>query len=230
MAADMHFGLLSGRDHAARMVEEINALRPDLVLFPGDLIDDAIGPYEDQGIPAVLQGIDAPLGVYATLGNHDKDEGPPQRVIDAIERAGITVLRDEVATVADAFALVGRKDRSEPDRLPVAELTARADRSKPLILLDHQPYELQAAQEAGVDLSVSGHTHRGQVAPGHLITQRLYELDWGYLRKGSLHAIVTSGYGFWGPPIRIGSRAEIVRIEATFGTVDPQESNDTRRD
>jgi predicted MPP superfamily phosphohydrolase len=131
--------------------------------------------------------------------------------------------RHRVEKVSGAVALVGRKDRSEPDRLPVAQLTERADRSKPLILLDHQPYELQAAQEAGVDLSVSRHTHRGQVAPGHLITQRLYELDWGYLRKGSLHAIVTSGYGFWGPPIRIGSRAEIVRIEATFGTADTQE-------
>ncbi len=217
MAADMHFGPLSGRDHAKRMVEEINAMRPDLVLFPGDILDDAIRPYVEQGIPDLLRGIVAPLGVYASLGNHDKYEGPAQDIVEAIERGGITVLYDEVAVVGDALALIGRKDRSEANRLPLAELTANVDRSMPSILLEHQPYELDVAERAGIDLMVSGHTHRGQVAPGHLITQRLYELDWGYLRKGTMHAIVTSGYGFWGPPIRIGTRSEIVRIDVTFG-------------
>jgi len=217
MAADMHFGLLSGRDHAERMVEEINALQPDLVLFPGDILDDDIGPYLEQGIPEILSGIDAPLGVYASLGNHDRYDGSVQDIIEAIEQAGITVLYDEAATVADSLLLVGRKDRSEQNRASLDELLEGADRSLPRILLDHQPYELDIAQQAGFDLIVSGHTHRGQVAPGNLITQRIYELDWGYLQKGQLHAIVTSGYGFWGPPIRIGTRSEIVRIEASFG-------------
>jgi predicted MPP superfamily phosphohydrolase len=217
MAADMHFSPLSGKGHAARMVEEINALQPDLVLLPGDILDDAIDPYLDQGIPDILRGIAAPLGVYAVLGNHDKYNGPMQDIIDAIESAGITVLYDEVENVADALVLIGRKDRTERDRAALAELVERADRSKPLILLDHQPYELDIAQQNGIDLIVSGHTHRGQVAPGNLITSMLYELDWGYLRKEQLHAVVTSGYGFWGPPIRIGSRSEIVQIYVTFG-------------
>ncbi|HZG85567.1 metallophosphoesterase [Paenibacillus sp.] len=217
MAADMHFGLLSGRDHAERMVHEINALQPDLVLFPGDILDDDIGPYLEQGIPDILRGISAPLGVYASLGNHDRYDGSTRTIVEAIEQAGITVLYDEVETVADSLLLVGRKDRTERDRAALEELLEGEDRSLPLILLDHQPYELDIAQQAGIDLIVSGHTHRGQVAPGNLITRRIYELDWGYLRKEQLHAIVTSGFGFWGPPIRIGTRSEIVRIEVSFG-------------
>ena len=217
MAADIHFGLLSGKGHTARMVEEINALQPDLVLLPGDIIDDDLEPFLEQGIPEILRGIAAPLGVYAVLGNHDKHNGPMQDIIDAFESAGIRVLYDEVENVADALVLVGRKDRMERDRAALAELVEGANRSKPLILLDHQPYELDIAQQNGIDLIVSGHTHRGQIAPGNLITSMLYELDWGYLRKEQLHAIVTSGYGFWGPPIRIGSRSELVRINVTFG-------------
>ncbi|MOA56893.1 putative metallophosphoesterase [compost metagenome] len=83
-------------------------------------------------------------------------------------------------------------------------------------MLDHQPSDLASAAEQGIDISVSGHTHRGQMMPNHLITKRLFELDWGYLRKGGLHAIVSSGFGTWGPPIRIGSRSEVVQIEVEF--------------
>lgn len=217
MAADMHFGLLSGRKHAERMVKEINALQPDLVLFPGDMLDDDVEAFTSQGIPEVLRGIVAPLGVYASLGNHDKHEGEMEDIIAAIERGGVTVLYDEVELVAGALAVAGRKDRTERDRAALGELLSGADRSLPLILLEHQPYELDAAQQAGVDLMLSGHTHRGQVAPGNLITRAIYELDWGYLQKEQLHTIVTSGYGFWGPPIRIGTRSELVRILVTFG-------------
>jgi uncharacterized protein len=88
------------------------------------------------------------------------------------------------------------------------------DLSRPVVLLDHQPYELDAAREAGIDLMVSGHTHRGQVAP--LVTKWIYENDWGLLQEESFTSIVTSGYGFWGPPIRLGSRSELVVIEVRF--------------
>ncbi len=82
--------------------------------------------------------------------------------------------------------------------------------------MDHQPHQLGAAAEAGIDLMLSGHTHRGQMMPNHLITRRLFELDWGYLRKGVMHAIVSSGFGSWGPPLRIGSRSELLDIRVTF--------------
>lgn len=217
MAADMHFGVLSGKDHAARLVREVNALEPDIVLFPGDLFDDDIEPYKDQGIDRLLAQIEAPYGVYATLGNHDKYDGTMEELIELLERSGMRVLYDEAVTVDDTFTLIGRKDRSDPNRVALSYLMEGVNHSKPVILLDHQPYELGIAQYDGVDLMVSGHTHRGQVFPGNLITDAIYENDWGYLQKEQLHSIVTSGFGFWGPPIRLGTRSEVVEIDVTFG-------------
>ncbi|WEK54102.1 MAG: metallophosphoesterase [Candidatus Cohnella colombiensis] len=216
MAADMHFGHLSGSNHAKRLVSQVNALHPDLVLFPGDLIDDDIRPYLNKGIDEILQGIESTYGVYASLGNHDKDKGTMKELIASLERSNMTLLYDESITIADKFTLIGRKDKSDPDRAQLSELLVEVDQTKPLFLLEHQPYELGTAADQGIDLMVSGHTHRGQIAPAHLFTQMIYENDWGYLLKGSMHSIVTSGYGFWGPPIRIGSQSEIVHIIVTF--------------
>lgn len=218
MAADMHFGLLSGRRHAERLVREINALRPDLVLFPGDLLDDGIEQFQSRKIGTVLSGIDARYGVYASLGNHDRHHGPAQELLEALEQGGMRVLYDEAVVIDDAFTLVGRRDRSDRGRAPLAALMANVDTGKPVILLDHQPFGLEEARQLGVDLMVSGHTHRGQVFPGNWITERLYENDWGHLQRDGFHSIVTSGYGFWGPPIRIGSRSEIVQITVTFSS------------
>ncbi|GGF88423.1 phosphoesterase [Paenibacillus albidus] len=216
MAADMHFGLLSGPAHAKRMVKEINALEPDLVLYPGDLIDDNLDAYVNSGIGEIIKDIEATYGVYASLGNHDKLEGPTQKLIDVLEQSNMSVLYDEVIKVEDKLTLIGRKDRTEKDRAELADLIKKADMEIPVILLEHQPYDLDIAAQNKVDLMVSGHTHRGQIAPAHLITGAIFENDWGYLRKGSMHSVVTSGYGFWGPPLRIGSRSEIVLLNVKF--------------
>lgn len=216
MAADMHYGLLSGTSHARRMVKEINQLQPDLVLFPGDIIDDDLDAYLNRNFDEILRDVKAPYGVYASLGNHDKYDGTTQDLIDALERSNMKVLYDEGITLDDKLTLIGRKDRTEEDREELAALMAGTDRKLPVILLDHQPYDLDIAKNNGVDLMVSGHTHRGQIAPAHLITRAIYENDWGHLQKESFHSVVTSGYGFWGPPIRIGSRSEIVVINVRF--------------
>ncbi|ASA19450.1 metallophosphoesterase [Paenibacillus donghaensis] len=218
MASDMHFGLLSDEAHAKRMVERINALRPDLVLYPGDLIDDNLDAYRNRDFAEILSGVQAKYGVYASLGNHDKFDGPIQEIIDELERSKMTVLYDESVQIPGGVTLVGRKDRTETDRAELATLLQDTDSAHPLLLLEHQPHndDLELARQNGIDLMVSGHTHRGQIAPAHLITQAIYENDWGLLQKGSFHSIVTSGFGFWGPPLRIGSRAEIVQINVTF--------------
>ncbi|RJE87718.1 metallophosphoesterase [Paenibacillus sp. 1011MAR3C5] len=216
MASDMHFGYLSGKNHAIRLVEEINALEPDIVLFPGDIIDDDIVPYKEKGIGEILSRIEAPYGVYASLGNHDRFNGEMQELIDLLEESGMKVLYDEYVEIEDWLTLIGRKDYSDKERAELAELTEGVNSSNALMLLDHQPLGFDIAQRQGIDLVVSGHTHRGQIAPAHLVTQRLFENDWGYLQKDQLHTIVSSGFGFWGPPIRIGSQAEVVLIHATF--------------
>ena len=216
MAADTHFGLLSGKNHAERLVKEINALHPDLILLPGDLFDDDIQPFLDQKIDQTLSKLHAPYGVYASLGNHDKHDGTIKELIETLEESGIEILYDEKVDVQGQFTLIGRKDRTERDRLPLDSLMDGVNLTKPTILLEHQPYELDKAERAGVDLMVSGHTHGGQVFPGNLITDAIYENDWGYLQKEQLQTIVTSGFGFWGPPIRIGTRSEVTSIQVQF--------------
>ena len=216
MAADTHFGLLSGKDHAERLVREINALHPDIILLPGDLFDDDIQPFLDQRIDQILSKLQAPYGVYASLGNHDRHDGTMQELIETLENSGINILYDEIVDIQGQFTLIGRKDRIDSERLPLSSLMNDVNLSKPTILLDHQPYELDIAQQEGIDLMFSGHTHGGQVFPGNLITGAIYENDWGYLQKEQMHTIVTSGFGFWGPPIRIGTRSEIVMIHIEF--------------
>ena len=87
------------------------------------------------------------------------------------------------------------------------------DRSRPLIAMDHQPFHLDEAVKAGVDLQLSGHTHHGQLWPFNFITKAIYEVSWGYLKKGGTQFYVSSGVGTWGPPVRTGNRPEILRIE-----------------
>lgn len=216
MFSDTHFGYLSGVNHAKRLVQEVNKLEPDLIIVPGDLIDDDLSVAKEKGIFDILQGLESKYGVYGSLGNHDTYRGEMQTLIAEMETSGVEILYDETIEVKDSFYLVGRKDKSEGERMATSQLTAELDHDKPIFLLDHQPYEFDEAEKAGIDLLVAGHTHRGQIAPGNLITNALFENDYGYLQKGQLHTIVSSGYGFWGPPIRIGSQSEIVVIHVAF--------------
>lgn len=220
-ASDLHLGTVVGNRHLARLVRHMRRLKPDLILLPGDVLDDSIEPFIRENMADVLKGLQAPLGVYACLGNHEYIGGHIEEYIGRMRAIGIEVLTDKTVLVADSFYVVGRKDKAaerfrQDGRLALEELLAGSDRSLPVILLDHQPYGFGAAAEAGVDLMLSGHTHRGQMAPNHWITRRLFELDWGYMRKGAMHALVSSGYGFWGPPIRIGSRSEILSVRLRF--------------
>jgi predicted MPP superfamily phosphohydrolase len=214
VASDMHFGVLSGANHAKNLVERINQMNPDIVLFPGDIIDDDVVPYLEKGIPELLKQIKAP--VYTSFGNHDRDDDAD--LIKVFTDSGMNVLSDQALVLDNGITLVGRKDRGYQDviRSELAELMKEVDLTKPVILLEHQPYDFDIAEENGVDLILSGHTHHGQIAPINLITNMIFENDFGYLKKGKLQSIVSSGYGFWGTPIRIGTRSEIVQIDVTF--------------
>ena len=101
-------------------------------------------------------------------------------------------------------------------RKELSDVMGGIDRSLPVIVLDHEPIHLEEGQNQGVDLQLSGHTHAGQLLPDRLITGRIYEVDYGFLRKGSLQVIVSSGFGTWGPPIRTGCIAEIVDLRLNF--------------
>lgn len=223
MASDLHLGTIVGNRHLKRLIDKVEHIKPDIILLPGDILDDDIEPFLRKKMTTVLGKLKAPLGVFAVTGNHEYIGRKVPAFIAALDAIGIRVLMDESALINDSFYVIGRKDKAAgsfgaDSRLPISELLSPLDKSLPLIMLDHQPSDIAIAADNGIDLSLSGHTHRGQLAPNHLITRRLFELDWGYLKKGGLHAIVSSGFGTWGPPVRIGSRSEVVHIEVEFVT------------
>jgi predicted MPP superfamily phosphohydrolase len=226
LASDLHLGTLVGKSRLEKIVDRINALAPDIVLMPGDIVDETVTAEIEAEFSAVMRRIRAPLGVFAVAGNHEFYSGL-ERNLACIRACGINVLEDEAIAVAGAFILVGRRDPSsltplEP-RLPIRDILDKQgfDGRLSVILLDHQPAHLEEASRAGVDLQLSGHTHAGQLFPLDLINRMVWELNWGYLRKGDTQYYVTSGVGTWGPPVRTGSRPEIVRIHLTFGEDGP---------
>jgi predicted MPP superfamily phosphohydrolase len=216
MASDMHLGNLSGKSHLKRLVEKMNTLEPDLILFPGDIIDDEPGPFARKRMGDLMKYLKAPLGIYGVLGNHEYYGGKIPEFLEQMKAIDIKILLDEVIQIDESLYILGRRDKTEKNRKSLEELLEGVDKRLPLIMMDHQPYFIDQALQNGVDLMLSGHTHRGQMAPNHLITKKIYELDWGYMKKKELHVIVSSGYGFWGPPLRIGSRSEIVQIDISF--------------
>lgn len=220
--SDIHLGWVVDSKRLNQLVEKIRDLNPDAVFLVGDVIDEGIDPAAEYLIPQALVKINPPLGSFAVLGNHEYISRQADRLKPYFLEGGVNLLRDESVKVADAFYLVGRDDRSSTTfnggpRRELPALMAEIDpESLPVIMLDHQPFNLHEAQTNGVDLQISGHTHLGQMFPNQLITGAIYECDWGYLRKDTMQVLVSSGYGTWGPPIRIGNRPEILDIYITF--------------
>jgi hypothetical protein len=221
VVSDVHLGTIIGRDRLARIVEQVNDLRPDLVLFAGDVVDEDLAPVIRQNIGETLLSIRSRKGVYGITGNHEYIGGAEQACA-YLEAHGIRMLRDTCVEIEGGIVIAGREDRSSRQfggkrRKSLDVLLAGVDPHAPLILMDHQPFDLQEASAQGVDLQLSGHTHHGQLWPFNYITSAIYEVSWGYVRKGSTHFYVSSGVGTWGPPVRTGNRPEIVEITMTFG-------------
>ena len=231
LISDIHLGLTVDRKWTARIVDETNRTSPDLICVAGDIVNNDLDQIRDiEGISAEFRRFKAPLGVYACLGNHymdrlslraGADPTGTARIEAFLKDANIILLQDESRPVGDKIIVAGRRDARpiglRQSRKSIEELSAAWDASKPVILLDHQPLEFSQAAGAGVDLYLSGHTHQGQFFPGNLITRRIYEkagaVHYGYWRGGGLQAIVTSGAGLWGPPIRVATNAEIAVID-----------------
>ena len=211
--SDLHLGYTIGKRELGKWVDLINKENPDVILIAGDLIDSDIAPVEQQKMYEELSHLKSKYGVYACLGNHDYYVDT-LRSVPLIKKAGIKLLKDETVLVNDEFYVIGRDDRTnERGRKSIEELTRSLDKNKTILLMDHQPYELEKAEEAGVDFQLSGHTHRGQVFPISLITDMVYEISHGYLQKGNSHFYVSSGIGLWGGKFRIGTQSEYVVIK-----------------
>jgi predicted MPP superfamily phosphohydrolase len=216
---DMHLGAVVGVAQLQRILLLIASAKPDIVLFGGDIFDEDVSDDMEREIARVLSGIKAPYGVYAVTGNHEYYAGVEKAVLN-LTRGNVTVLQDTAVEIAGAFVLIGRKDltarRMGTGRKPLEEICRGVDRALPLILMDHQPFHLEAAQENGIDLQVSGHTHNAQLFPLNLFYGLIYEKPYGFLRKGTTNIVVSCGAGTWGPPVRTNSVSEVVRIRLHF--------------
>lgn len=210
--SDLHIGFSIGKKELESWVELINKEEPDLVLIAGDIIDNSVKPLFAEDMASPFHDIKSRLGVYTIMGNHEYIANATESA-SFLQSAGITLLKDSVALVDNSFYIIGRDDESNPARKSIAELTASLDKTKPLILLDHQPHHLEEASANGIDLQISGHTHGGQVWPITLVTKAMFEIDHGYLKKDNSHFYVSSGLGIWGGKFRIGSRSEYVIID-----------------
>lgn len=206
MASDLHLGYHNNVNELKRWVDLINREKPDLVLIGGDIIDISTRPLVEESMADEFRRINAP--VYACLGNHEYYAGTPEAK-QFYADAGIHLLIDSVANV-EGITLIGRDDRSNPHRMSLGKLLQGVDKSRFLLLLDHQPYNLEQAERAGIDFQFSGHTHHGQVWPISCLTERIYEDAFGPLQKGNTRYYVSSGLGIWGGKFRIGTRSEYV--------------------
>jgi len=219
-ASDLHLGKIINHKDAENFVKKINQLNPDIILLPGDIIDRATDNYNNFNEVLPLKNLKSKYGTYAVTGNHEFF-GNTDKAIKYLESLKIKFIRDTAILIDKKFYIIGREDRSyqnfyKKNRKSLDEIIKHIDQTKPIILLDHQPFELNHSAKLGIDLQLSGHTHHGQIFPINLITNLIYEKSWAYLKKSNTHFYISSGYGTWGPPIRIGNHPEILLINLKF--------------
>ena len=210
--SDVHLGHGTTRSMLERYVKMLNSLDADVVLIVGDLIDNSIRPVRQATMNEVLSEIKAERGVYMALGNHEYISGVDE-CLDYLRSTPIVVLRDSVAELESGVAIIGRDDRMNRRRATTQELVQQVPDGLFTILLDHQPYEIAESERLGVDLHLSGHTHRGQVWPMNWLTDILYDQSHGLRQWGATQAYVMQGLSLWGPPFRIGTNSEIVVVD-----------------
>jgi predicted MPP superfamily phosphohydrolase len=236
LVADLHMGYAIGVDHITNMVEKINEQDADIVIIAGDIFDNSYDGMDDpEGIKAQLKSIKSKYGVYAVYGNHDIDEkilmgftfdwGGKQlhseKMTNFIKECDIKLINDESVLINDEFYLVGRRDTDKPGtedgtRAEISELTKDLDKTKPILVLSHEPDELQKTADAGADIDFSGHTHDGQLFPGNLTIGLFWENPCGMIKKDNMYSIVTSGVGVYGTFMRVGTDAEICSVDIDF--------------
>jgi len=220
MASDLHLSPIDGERLLSRIINKINSLNPDIILFAGDIVDDKAKILKDRGIGEAFKRLNAKYGIYSITGNHEFiNEVEP--TVKFMQDYGMKVLRDSYELVDSSFYIIGREDVAMrqftgKERKKLEQIISSINSNYPTILLDHTPVKLEQAEKNGIDLQLSGHTHHGQIWPVDIITNMIYEVSWGYLKKGNTHYYVTSGAGTWGPPVRTGSKSEIVYIKITF--------------
>ncbi|MDH6306239.1 putative MPP superfamily phosphohydrolase [Parabacteroides sp. PF5-5] len=215
MMTDLHIGEIINKRMVQKYVTMSNEQHPDLVVMVGDLMDYESRFAEQMHAEDDLRQLQAPLGVFAVLGNHEYRANRFAK-LRWIRKTGATLLVDSVALVDNSFYIIGRDDYINKTRQPLRYLTKELDPTKPAILLDHQPWTFAEATMNGIDLGLYGHTHFGQIWPYPLLMKLIYECPYGYYRKGDSQFYVSSGIGIAGPPYRVGTVSEMVVLHIRF--------------
>lgn len=222
MVSDLHLGSLFGSEQLDRLAHILSEQKVDLLLMPGDIMDDDTEVYEAEGMQASFAGVVGATtsGVVASLGNHDLyDEDSRLAIAQAVRATGALLLDDQVSVVVAngvPLSIIGRYDDHVKDRKTTAQLFEQlpmAARQNPVILLDHRPSQIDDNIQLPIDVQVSGHTHNGQVFPANFIVKMINRVAYGHAHIDGTHIIVSSGYGFWGIPFRLGSQSEVWVIE-----------------
>jgi uncharacterized protein len=220
MVSDIHLGTLTSKHRIRKMVARINSLEPDIIVLAGDILDEDVGPVIHKDLGSAIKDLHAPLGVFGVTGNHEYIGGIDEAT-DYLTSHGIYLIRDSVIKINNSFYLAGREDLAisqftDNHRIPVEDLMKMVGDDLPVIMLDHQPFNLERSAAAGVDLQLSGHTHHGQLWPFNFITRAIYTISRGYGEIDGMQVYVSNGIGTWGPPVRTGSRPEIVLIRVNI--------------
>lgn len=233
--SDVHVGPHTSRRHLARVADTVRDARPDLVAHTGDQVDDFAR--DVQYFVAALGDVTAPLGVFAVAGNHDVIAGW-DGVRIGMEEAGITVLVNEAVPLERGGARIWLAGTGDPagrswsrdggaTAAPDIERTLeRIPRGEPTVALAHNPALWPELARHGVDLTLSGHTHYGQLAIpgwGWNIASSFLDLSMGTHRQGDSLLYISPGANYWGVPFRIGTPPEVTVLVLRRGDagVDP---------
>jgi predicted MPP superfamily phosphohydrolase len=210
--SDTHLGQVRGYGFSKDIASRVERLHPDILFIGGDLYDGL--PVDVDKVIEPFSRLTIPHGIYFITGNHEEffDNTP---YLQAVRHAGIRVLYNEKVEL-DGFQIIGVDYRDSIRREQFRSILQKVgvDRQKPSLLLKHSPLQLQVAQEEGITLQLSGHTHRGQVFLFRFITSWVYHgYDYGLKKFGDLVIYTSSGAGTWGPPMRLDTKPEIVFIK-----------------
>ncbi|MBO7594675.1 MAG: metallophosphoesterase [Salinivirgaceae bacterium] len=215
LISDVHLGMINSDRYFERLAKRINAENVDFVLIAGDFFDGDPTPVFRSRAAEILKSVNTRYGIFAIPGNHEYI-GDAASAMQFMRQNGVNVLCDSAVNLPCGVSILGRDDlsavRAKGGRSSVEKLVAQADSANYTILLDHQPFHLEEAEQAGIDLQLSGHTHHGQLWPGNKITTAMYECSFGQHRRGNTNYYVSSGYGTWGPPIRTTCHPEMVVV------------------
>ncbi|MGF6907335.1 metallophosphoesterase [Fusobacterium sp. PH5-44] len=210
LISDTHFGYIIDHDDMNSLVKQLNELKVDIVLYPGDFADREVQPLLKMDLFSGMKEIRTEYGVFLSLGNHDLFDNKTDVMVEKLAINDVKVLRDEKFLIENML-IIGKDWGSKMD---LSKIVSDDDKNKYSMYIYHEPKEenINEAVKNNIDLMVSGHTHGGQMFPINFVTKLIFPVHYGYRRFGHTDVIVTSGVGIWGPPLRIGSKSEIVII------------------